>query len=164
MARFAQIGIALGTLGTVLMLMALYPGMTGLDPTPGIGVVQVFIMLLGFSLLILGALLYAKLAFYTGIASNLAQQIGTRLALTGIMFAAMAGLADLLGFGSHGVAIESENFLGKLQAVGILGSYTISCLGVLIYAVAGRNTINDAASQNNQTNQSDNQTGTDSPQ
>ena len=96
MWRFAQVGIALGALGVMLCLMGLFPGVTGAEPTAGIGLVQVIMVLVGYSLLIMGALVYLKYTFYLDVPSTLVQQIGTRLALTGILFAALSGLADLL--------------------------------------------------------------------
>ena len=137
MARVAQIGIAIGALGVMLMLMALFPGVTGLAPTPGLGVVQIFGFLAGFSWLIFGALFYVKYAFYATEKSNLSQQIGVRLALTGLVLAVLSGLPDALGFGSHGAGTEDESYFGPLQAIGVLASYAVSCFGVLVYALAG---------------------------
>ena len=137
MPRVAQFGIALGALGAVLTFMGLFPGVTGLRPAAGIGIMQIFSMLVGFMLLILGALIYVKFTFYTFKPANLAQQIGYRLALTGLLFAAMAGLSDVLGFGSHGIDSQSGTLFGTLQAFGIIGSFLIASIGVLIYAVTG---------------------------
>lgn len=138
MPRIAQFGIALGALGTVLTFMGLFPGVTGLSPAKGIGIVQIFTVLFGFTLLILGALIYVKFTFYFGHPANLAQQIGIRLALTGLVFAVMSGTADIVGFGSHGSNTASPPLFGMLQAVGIIGSFIIAALGVLIYAVTGK--------------------------
>lgn len=137
MPRIAQFGIALGALGTVLAFMGLFPGVTGLNPASGIGIVQIFTVLTGFLLLIFGALIYVKFTFYVGKPANLAQQIGIRLALTGLLFAAMAGTADVVGFGSHISSTNSEPLFGFLQAVGIIGSFIMAALGVLVYAVSG---------------------------
>ena len=137
MWRFAQVGIALGALGAMICLMGLFPGVTGAEPTAGIGLVQVIMVLFGYTLLILGALTYLKFTFYLDVPSTLVQQIGIRLALTGILFAALAGLADILGFGTHIRDSSSELFFGQLQMVGILTSFGISSLGVLIYVLAG---------------------------
>lgn len=143
MERFAQVGIAIGALGVVITLMGLFPGVTGVEPTVGIGIVQVLMVLVGYALLIFGALIYVKFSFYLGVPSTLTQQIGTRLALTGLLFASLAGLADILGFGSH-IRIEGNDiFLGELQAFGVLASFAISSVGVLIYAVAGIPVAND---------------------
>lgn len=137
MGRIAQVGIAVGTLGLILMMMGLFPGVTGLDPTPGIGITQVFILVLGFSWFIFGALIYVKFTYYLYSKSNLTQQIGTRLAMTGLVLAAMSGLADAFGYGSHGEAFDSTFQLGPWQAWGIIASYVASCIGVLIYALGG---------------------------
>lgn len=138
MARIAQIGIALGALGIILGLMGLFPGVTGVTPTPNIGIVQIIALLAGFTLLILGALIYVKFTFFINYPSNLTQQIGTRLALTGLVFALLTGLADVLGFGSHFRTVEQDVYLiGPLQAAGVIGSFLLASLGVLIYAIAG---------------------------
>lgn len=137
MPRVAQLGIALGLLGAVLTFMGLFPGVTGLEPASGIGIVQIFTILVGFMLLILGAIFYVKFTFYPFKPANLAQQIGIRLALTGLLFASMAGLSDILGFGSHPRAAASEPLFGVLQAFGLIGSFIVASIGVLIYAVSG---------------------------
>lgn len=135
MARVAQIGIALGALGIVLVFIGLFPGVTGLLPTPNIGIAQIFALLLGMTLIILGGLVYAKFTFFETVPSNLSQQIGTRLALTGLLFAALSGTADILGFGSH--TLESDVMLGELQLLGVIGFFLLAALGVLLYVWAG---------------------------
>lgn len=137
MPRVAQFGIALGALGAVLTFMGLFPGVTGIRPAAGIGIMQIFSILVGFMLLILGALIYVKFTFYPYKSTNLAQQIGIRLGLTGLLFAAMAGLSDVLGFGSHVIGSQSGTLFGALQAFGIIGSFVIASIGVLMYAVTG---------------------------
>lgn len=137
MVRVSQLGIALGALGAMLAFMGLFPGVTGLAPTPGIGIVQIFAILIGFGLLITGALIYVKFTFYATSLSNLIQQIGTRLSWTGLVMAAMTGLADVLGFGSHPNIANGGILLGPLQGVGIILSYVVSSIGILVYAVGG---------------------------
>jgi len=137
MWRFAQVGIALGALGVMICFMGLFPGVTGAQPTIGIGIVQVAMVLFGYALLIFGALIYVKFTFYLGVPSTLLQQIGTRLALTGILFASLAGLADILGFGSHIRDDVTDIFFGQWQMIGILASFAVSSAGVLLYVLAG---------------------------
>lgn len=137
MWRFAQVGIALGALGIMICFMGLFPGVTGAEPTIGIGIVQVIMVLFGYALLIFGALIYIKFTFYLGVPSTLVQQIAIRLALTGILFAALAGLADIMGFGSHIRDDVTDIFFGQWQMVGILASFAISSAGVLLYVIAG---------------------------
>jgi hypothetical protein len=137
MGRFAQVGIAIGALGVVLALMGLFPQLTGAVVTPGIGLVQVTLMLMGYSLLLGGAIIYAKFTFYLGIPPTLIQQIGLRLTMTGIVFAALAGYADIFGFGSHLRTDNSDVFFGGFQAIGLLLSLAMSSFGVVVYAVSG---------------------------
>ena len=139
MWRFAQVGIALGALGAIICFMGLFPGVTGAAPTAGIGLVQVVMVLTGYTLLILGALTYLKFTFFLDAPATLVQQIGTRLALTGILFAALAGLADILGFGTHIRDDASDIYFGQLQMAGILASFGFSSFGVLVYVLAGAN-------------------------
>ncbi len=137
MRRFGQVGIAISALGVVVALMGLFPQLTGFPPTPGIGLVQVLMLLFGQSLLMQGAIIYIKTTFYWGVPITLAQSIGLRLCYTGILFASLAGLADILGFGSHPRSANSDLYLGSLQALGIILSFVISALGVLLYALGG---------------------------
>lgn len=138
MTRFAQIGIAIGALGIVLTMMGLFPGVMGLTPARGIGTVQIAIILTGFLLLIIGALVYAKYAFYANQPGTLAQQIGVRLALTGLVLGGLVGLADTLGFGSHPPDAETDTYFGWLQASGVVIGFIIASIGVLVYAISGR--------------------------
>jgi hypothetical protein len=145
MSRFGQVGIAIAALGIMIAMMGLFPGMTGIEQTPGIGVVQVIMLLTGDALLIIGALIYVKFTFYYGIRSNLVQQIGVRLSMTGLLFASLAGLSDILGFGSHLRTETTDIFFGWLQGVGIIACLTLASLGVLIYTIAGNPQIQEAS-------------------
>ena len=133
----AQVGIAIGTLGMVLAFMGMFPGVTGLDATAGIGVLQIVVILAGFALLIVGALLYVQGTFYPGARHNLAQQVAVRLSATGLLFAAISGLGDLLGFGSHPPGITDGPFLGYWQAAGLVGGFVVASIGVVLFALLG---------------------------
>ncbi len=133
----AQVGIAIGTLGAVLAFMGMFPGVTGLDATAGIGVLQIVVILVGFALLIAGALLYVQGTFYPGVRHNLAQQVAVRLSATGLLFAAISGLGDLLGFGSHPPGITDGPFLGYWQAAGLVGGFVVASIGVVLFALLG---------------------------
>jgi uncharacterized membrane protein len=121
----------------MLTLMGLFPGITGIRPTTTIGIIQIFTILAGFGLMIIGALVYVKFMFYAAHEASLAQQVGVRLALTGLVFAAICGLADVLGFGSNLREQNSDFLLGPLQAFGVIGSFLVASAGVLIYAITG---------------------------
>lgn len=137
MARLGQVGIALGALGVVLAFMGLFPGVTGVEPTLGIGLVQLILILTGLSLLIMGAFIYVKYTFYTYQPSNLAQQIAIRLSMTGLLLAGMSSMADILGFGSNIRSDTGDIFFGPWQAVGLIGGFLVASFGVLFYTLAG---------------------------
>lgn len=146
MRRFGQVGIAISTLGVVLALMGLFPQLTGFNPTPGIGLVQVLMLLVGQTLLMQGAIIYIKTTFYWGVTITLVQSVGLRLCYTGILFASLAGLADILGFGSHPRSVAIDLYLGPLQALGIILSFVVSAFGVLLYAIGGKPVMEDLPS------------------
>lgn len=137
MGRFGQVGIAIGALGAIISLMGLFPQLTGAAPTIGFGIVQVLMILGGQTFLLLGGMIYVKTTFYLGIRSTLAQSIGIRLTLTGILFAPIAGMADILGFGSHPRTATSDYFLGQLQGIGIILWFLIGAFGIIVYAIMG---------------------------
>ena len=137
MIGIAQFGIALSALGAVLSFMGLFPGVTGIEPGLGVGIVQYMTIFIGFALLDLGALIYAKYTFYPDRSSNFAQQIGIRLTLTGLLLGGMAGLADFLGFGSHMRTEITDVVFGPLQAIASVGGLVVAALGVALYATTG---------------------------
>lgn len=135
MARVAQFGIALGALGLLILILGIFPGLTGRAPTPNVGLVQLMALLVGWSLMTFGALIYAKFTYFPLTMSNLTQQIGSRLALTGIVFATMCGLADVLGFGSHAGVLAGDVVIGQFQIAGIIGSFVLSSIGVVLFVI-----------------------------
>ncbi len=137
MERYTEASITIGVLGVVVTLIGLFPGLVGLEAAPGVGVLQVIVILGGFSLLFLGAYIFVHQAFYKGMKRTLAQDIGIRLTLTGLVIAAAAGLADVLGFGSHPPTPSTRPLLGKLQAAVFVGGFLIASSGVVFYALFG---------------------------
>lgn len=137
MDRHAEISITLGALGITITLMGLFPGIAGLEVTPGIGVLQVLVILLGFSLLCAAAYIFARQSFFAGLPTTLGQNIGVRLTLTGLLFAAAAGLADVLGFGSHLPTPTTRPLLGTFQAIAFIAGFLIASSGIVIYTLMG---------------------------
>jgi hypothetical protein len=137
MIGVAQFGIALSALGAVLAFMGLFPGVTGIEPGLGVGIVQYVTIFIGFALLDLGALIYAKYTFYPDGSANFAQQIGIRLTLTGLLLGGIAGLADFLGFGSHMRTEITDVVFGPLQAIAAVGGLVVAALGIVLYAATG---------------------------
>lgn len=137
MTGIAQLAVAFSALGIMLAFMGLFPGMTGIEPGRGVGIVQFATIMVGLTLLDLGALVYVKYTFYANRPATLAQQVGIRLTLTGLLMSSMVGAADFLGFGSHIRTETTDVVLGPLQAVGVVGGLLIAAVGVMIYAASG---------------------------
>lgn len=137
MERYSEASITIGVLGVVVTLIGLFPAIVGLEAAPGIGVLQVIVILAGFSLLFLGAYIFVYQTFYRGMRRTLAQDIGIRLTLTGLVIAAAGGLADVLGFGSHPPTPDTRPLLGTLQAIVFVWGFLVSSAGVVFYALFG---------------------------
>jgi hypothetical protein len=137
MGKLAQVGIATAVLGGVITLIGLFPGVTGLEAALGIGIIQTIIVLVGFSVLIFGAYLFVQATYYPDVPHNLAQQIGLRLSMTGLVVAIASGLADVLGYGSHPSGPDQRPFLGTWQAIGLIGGFVIASLGIIVFATMG---------------------------
>ncbi len=138
MGKLSQVGIAVIALGGVVALIGLFPSVIGLEQAAGVGIVQIVVILAGFAILILGAYLFVQATYYPGVRHNLAQQIGVRLSMTGLVIATASGLADVLGFGSHPPGEGQRPFLGTWQTIGLIGGFLIASLGILIFATMGR--------------------------
>ena len=134
--RIAQLGVIFIALSIILTLIGLFPGIAGTPPIGDIGEIQITVILSGFCLQIFGAWVYVKFTFYPNSTANLLQQIGIRLTLTGLLFSLLSGFADILGFGSHGGS--EAFFLGRGQAVGLVGGFLFASIGLLIFALGGQ--------------------------
>lgn len=134
MSRLAQVGIFLMVLGGVVLGLALFPSAIDADATPGIGVVQIIAILGGLVLLVTGAYVVTRGLVHGGSRQHtLLRDIGIRLGLTGMVFAAAVTMADAMGYGSH----SGGPVFGWLQTIGILLGFGIAALGVLIYGMGG---------------------------
>jgi uncharacterized membrane protein len=133
----SYVGVVLGIFGVVLTLIGLFPSLTGAEASEGVGVLQLLVVLTGLSVFILGGFVFVKGTYYADKAQTLAQSIGVRLSLTGLVLASFAGFADLLGFGTHPPGQPVPPLLGPWQATGIIGGFMIASLGVLVYAAFG---------------------------
>ena len=137
MTKQSQLGILIIGLGSIITFIGLFPTITGFEPTPGIGILQILTILSGFSVLTAGALWFVQSAFYSGIKHNLAQQISIRLSMTGLVIAIAAGLADVLGYGSNPPGPDQRPILGPLQTAGLLGGFVVASIGVILFAILG---------------------------
>jgi hypothetical protein len=137
MGKLSQVGIAVAVLGGVVTLIGLFPSVTGLEPSAGVGVLQIMVILNGFAILIFGVYIFVQATYYPGVKHNLAQQIGLRLSMTGLVISVVSGLADVLGYGSQPPGPDQRPFLGAWQTVGLIGGFIIASLGVIIFVLMG---------------------------
>lgn len=135
--RMAQIGIIVALTGGVATFVGFFPGVMGLDNAAGVGFFQIMVVLIGFALIILGAYLFVQATYYYGADHNFAQQIATRLSLTGLILSLASGLADVLGIGSNPFIGDQRGYFGTVQFIGMFGGFVIASIGVLIFALMG---------------------------
>lgn len=119
--------------GGILCIMSLAADWGGLDLTPGFGVVQMLQLLLGLASLTLAVFLYLKSLRPPNTARSLQADIGVRLAATGLVFAFVSGLSDLIGIGTHVTPNFDRPYVGPLQLGGLLVGVGSIIAGMLLY-------------------------------
>ena len=134
MNRLAQASVLTAVIGGVVMFIGLFPDAMGIDNTPGIGLAQVVTTLTGLIILTTSAYVFTYAMVHRGREGTLSQDIGVRMGLSGLTFAIAAGLADVLGFGSHSLYGGGVS-MGRLQATGMIIGFLIAAVGVLIYGM-----------------------------
>jgi hypothetical protein len=133
MNRLAQVGIICVILGGMTLFLGLFPFAADIDATPGFGPAQIFAILSGLVVLIVGAYVVVFSVIGQNRPYRLIHGVGIRLGLTGLVIAASATLADVMGFGSHTTAAMT---FGWLQEVGLLFGFLVAASGVIVYAMA----------------------------
>jgi hypothetical protein len=134
MGRLSQFGVFLMVLGGIVLFLGLFPGAVDMDSTPGIGIAQMIGMMAGLLLLVAGAYVIARGLMPPNLGHSLLRDVGIRMGLTGMVFAAAATLADSMGFGSHSGG--TGPLFGWLQTTGMLFGFVMAAAGVLIYGSA----------------------------
>ena len=125
--------LVLLSLGLILCIISLGAELIGIDLTPGFGMVQMFQLLLGITFLTLAAFIYLKKMRPNGTPRSLQADIGVRLAATGLVFAYVAGLSDLIGIGTHVEPSFERPFVGPLQLGGLALGVLSIIIGLLLY-------------------------------
>lgn len=120
-------------IGNVLTIVSLAAEILGLDLTPGFGIVQMFQLLLGLTFLTLAGFLHIYRLRDPDTPRSLQADIGVRLALTGLVFAYVSGLSDLLGIGTHVNPRFERPYVGPLQLGGLVLGIVSITVGMLLY-------------------------------
>lgn len=119
--------------GNVLVILSLAAEILGLNLTPGFGIVQMVQLLFGLTLLALAGFLHIYSLRAPDTPRSLQADIGIRLAATGLVFAYVAGLSDLMGIGTHVEPNFERPYVGPLQLGGlVLGIISIT-VGMILY-------------------------------
>ncbi len=131
-SRLARFGVATVVFGFFVFVIGVYPGLIRLDLTPGIGLVQIGVFLVGITIMTLGAYIYSYATRHRAMARTLREDIGLRLMATGLVLSYASGFADVLGIGSN---YGSERpLLGLFQASGVALGVLVIVAGIILYA------------------------------
>jgi hypothetical protein len=130
----ARAGVTFVVFGFFVFLIGLIPSLINLDITPGVGILQVFVALVGLTFMTLGAYVYTYATRHRALPSRLREGIGVRLMLTGLVLAYASGLADVLGIGSHPSTPATRPHVGEWQAGGIALGALIIVSGLWLYS------------------------------
>lgn len=124
-----RVGLAIVWIGLLIFAIGAKPDLFGLDRSPVVGFVQIIVFLLGLAMICFGGYI-ALHALWWNLERTIISDIGSRLAATGYVFTAFAGLADIFGMGSH--PFPQVPYFGPWQATGVLIGQGIIALGFLM--------------------------------
>lgn len=130
--RLAKAAVGLVVTGFFIFLIGMFPSLIGLDFTEGIGVLQIFVLMVGLGLMTLGGYEYAYATRHRALPRSLREDVGVRLMATGYVLCLASGFADVLGIGSHFGA--ERPLFGLFQATGVMMGVVIIVVGLLLYA------------------------------
>jgi hypothetical protein len=125
--------LALFIIGILLCVASLAADELGLDLTPGFGVLQIFLLLLGITCLTAAIYLYLYSLRPGDAPRSLQADIGIRLSATGLVLAYVTGLADLIRIGTHIQPNFERPYVGPLQLAGFLLGIAAIILGMGLY-------------------------------
>jgi len=128
-----NVTIILAILGILAIILAFAADTLRLDPTPGFGMVQMVGLLTGLTCLTLAAFLYVHSLRPKDAPRSLQADIGTRLGATGLVFAYVTGLSDLIGIGTHVDPAFERPFVGPLQLGGMALGLLMIIAGLILY-------------------------------
>jgi hypothetical protein len=125
-----RLGIILTLVGVLIFFIGARPELVGMDRSPVIGFVQIGVMLVGLAFICFGGF-WAIVSLWHKRSPSIAAEIGMRLISTGFVVAAISGLADIFGLGSHPFAIVVPYF-GIWQGRGVQIGQGIIAVGLLL--------------------------------
>ena len=130
-----------GILGLIFAGAPISASIFGLDITPGFGMIQMIQLLAGISLLTLSGFIYINF-LREDEPNSLQADIGVRLGATGLIFAFVSGLSDLMGIGTHTIPAFERPFVGPFQLAGLGLGVALIIVGMILFYTSrgnGRN-------------------------
>lgn len=128
----ARAGAALVGASLVVFALGVWPELFRADITPGMGIIQIFVMLFGLAGMTLGAYIYLYATRHRAMPRRLREDIGERLMATGLVVAFSTGLADVIGIGSN--FGQERPLFGPVQAYGVTIGILLIMVGIVLYA------------------------------
>jgi hypothetical protein len=120
-------------LGIALVAVAAVVEILDLGLTPGFGVLQTLVFLLGITALTVAVYLHLGTLRPPDTPPSLQADIGVRLSLTGLVLCYVCGFADLIRIGTHVQPEFDRPFIGSLQLGGLLLGLLVLVSGMILY-------------------------------
>lgn len=131
----------LSIIGVFLIIGAIVAELYKLGPTPGFGVLQTLVFLLGITALTVAIYFHLSGLRPPDAPSSLQAEIAVRLSATGLVLCYVSGFADLIRIGTHVAPEFDRPFIGPLQLSGLLLGLIVLGAGMLLYYTSrGRRT------------------------
>jgi len=124
-----RLSLILTIVGLFIFAVGAKPDLFGWDRSPVVGFVQIIVFLIGLAWICVGGYLGLH-SLWWGLERTIIGDIGSRLVATGFVFSVFAGLADIVGMGSH--SFPQIPYFGPWQATGVLIGQGIIALGFLM--------------------------------
>lgn len=124
-----RVSIVVTLIGLFIFTVGAKPAIFGWDRSPVVGFVQIVVFLVGLAVICLGGYLGLH-SLWWGRERTITSDIGSRLVATGYVFSVFAGLADILGMGSH--SAPQIPYFGPWQATGVLIGQGIIAIGFMM--------------------------------
>ena len=125
--------LGLTVIGVLLVISAAVAEFIGLGPTPGFGVLQTLVFLLGITALTVAIYLYLRSLRPPDVPPSLQADIGVRLSATGLVLCYVCGFADLIRIGTHINPEFDRPFIGPLQLGGLVLGLVVLVAGMVLH-------------------------------
>jgi len=131
-----SLGLLIG--GSACMFISVGADALGLDLTPGFGLMQILGLLVGITMITGAGFALVVRCRPPGRKGSLLADVGVRMGLTGLLACYVAGLADMIGVGTHRGPGFTRPFLGPLQLGGFAIGLLILGVGLMMYWLGNR--------------------------